>query len=391
MPFCSGMRGIDKLIILSYYKIIAIIKIVFKFKVFIMKKIAVLVSGGVDSSVALANLVHAGYSPTAFYLKIWLEDELAYLGECPWQEDLSYVKAVCEQLGVPLEVVSLQRAYWDEVVTYTIAQIKAGCTPNPDIMCNTRVKFGAFLKHIGDSYDKVATGHYAQVFTQDGLAVLKTSPDLIKDQTYFLSQLTQVQLQKALFPIGHLIKKEVRALAHTYNLPNKDRKDSQGICFLGKIKFSDFIKHHVGIKPGALIEYETGEKIGEHEGTWFYTIGQRQGIGLSGGPWYVVKKSLDDNIVFISRSYYAADKNREMVSVHNFNWISGAAPEQATFLIKLRHGPVRVPGTLSYTSTGGVIKLAENDQGIASGQFAAFYDNKNDGNICLGSAVIVDN
>jgi len=351
-----------------------------------MNKIAVLVSGGVDSSVALANLVLAGYQPTAFYLKIWLEDELAYLGECPWQEDLSYVKAVCEKLGVPLEIVSLQRAYWDEVVTYTIAQIKAGCTPNPDIMCNTRVKFGAFLKHIGDIYDKVATGHYAQVLTQDGLAVLKTSHDPIKDQTYFLSQLTQAQLQKALFPIGHLTKKEVRALAHMYDLPNKDRKDSQGICFLGKIKFSDFVKHHVGIKIGPFVEYETGKQVGTHEGVWFYTIGQRQGIGLSGGPWYVVKKSLDDNVVFISRSYYASDKQRKSVHVRDFNWISGIAPAGAKFSVKLRHGPELVPGELRYIADRGIITLIADDQGVAPGQFAAFYD----GDICLGSAVIVD-
>ncbi len=346
--------------------------------------IAVLVSGGVDSSVALMRLVHAGHKPTAFYLKIWLEDELAYLGSCPWQEDLSYVKAVCKQVGVPLEIVSLQQAYWNEVVSYTIAQIKAGNTPNPDIMCNQRVKFGAFLKHIGNSYDNVATGHYAQLGLENGLAVLKTSPDIIKDQTYFLSQLTQTQLQKALFPIGHLTKSEVRKLAHEYDLPNKDRKDSQGICFLGKIKFADFVKYHVGTKAGVLVEYETGKKVGEHEGFWFYTIGQRHGIRLSGGPWYIVAKSPENNTVFVSRSYYAPDKNRASVPVSQFNWISGTAPQSGSFMIKLRHGAEQVPGTLAYTRNGGLITLITNDQGIAPGQFAAFYQN----NSCLGSACI---
>jgi tRNA-specific 2-thiouridylase len=204
-----------------------------------------------------------------------------------------------------------------------------------------------------------------------------------------LSQLSQSQLAKALFPIGHLTKKEVRALASQHSLPTKDRKDSQGICFLGKIKFHDFVKYHLGTQPGPLVEFETGKKIGEHEGVWFYTIGQRQGIGLSGGPWYVVSKSIGDNTVFISRTYYAQDKQRVHVPVRQFNWISGQVPQTQSFMIKLRHGPALAAGTLAYNQTGekpdnGLITLAAPDQGIAPGQFAAFYDQ----DVCLGSAVI---
>lgn len=349
-------------------------------------KIALLISGGVDSSVALMRLVEQGHEVTAFYLKIWLEDELAHLGSCPWQEDLTYVKAVCEQAGVPLEVVNLQRAYWDEVVAYTIDQIKKGHTPNPDIMCNQRVKFGAFLRTLDPSFERVATGHYAQTVTDGQYVLLKQSPDPVKDQTYFLSQLNQEQLRRAVFPIGHLTKPQVRELAHAYNLPNKDRKDSQGICFLGKIKFADFVRLHVGEKTGPLIEYETGNKLGEHEGVWFYTIGQRHGIRLSGGPWYVVAKSVADNTIFISRAYYAPDKSRTQVSVEHFNWFKGI-PVAGEYLIKLRHGPEMVAGQLELNDDSGVITLAESDQGIAPGQFAAFYR----GDLCLGSATITEN
>ena len=268
-------------------------------------KIAVLVSGGVDSTVALRLLKDQGHEVTAFYLKIWLEDELSYLGDCPWEEDLAFVRAVCEQAQVPLEVVSLQKEYFDYVVAYTIAQIKEGKTPNPDIFCNSQIKFGFFLQKIDASFEKVASGHYAQIEENQGTYYLKMAPDPIKDQTYFLSNLNQKQLSRTLFPIGHLAKTHVRELAVQYEVPNKDRKDSQGICFLGKLKFSDFINHYLGQTPGDMIEYETGAKLGNHKGFWYHTIGQRQGSGLAGGPWYVMAKDPVKNIVYFSRNYYA--------------------------------------------------------------------------------------
>lgn len=347
-------------------------------------RIAVLVSGGVDSSVALVRLVQQGYHVTAFYLKIWLEDELAHLGDCPWETDLAYVRALCARHNVPLEVVPLQQQYWDAVVSYTVAQIKQGMTPNPDIMCNQQVKFGAFFDFIGTNFEFVATGHYAQTGREGDLAILRMAPDPIKDQTYFLSRLNQAQLQRAMFPIGHLAKTQVRALAHEYDVPAKDRKDSQGICFLGKLKFADFVRYHLGTKSGPLVEYETGNVAGQHEGFWFYTIGQRQGIGLSGGPWYIVAKNVAENVVYISRSYHAADKARDEVPVDDFHWIAGSPPAGDTFAIKLRHGPQRHHGRLIMQKQGGLIKLDGRDQGIAPGQFAVFYEN----DICRGSAVI---
>lgn len=350
--------------------------------------IAVLVSGGVDSSVALRLLQDQGHQVTAFYLKIWLEDELAYLGDCPWQEDLAYVRAVCEQAGVPLEVVSLQDAYWSRVVSYTIAEIKAGRTPNPDIMCNKRVKFGAFLEAIAShstKFDKIATGHYARIEEKRGITTLHAAPDDIKDQTYFLSGLSQDQLKLLTFPLGNLNKCQVRQLAQTYDLPNKDRKDSQGICFLGKIKFSDFVRHHVGDTPGHLIEYETGKVWGTHQGFWYYTIGQRQGIGLSHGPWYVVAKDTQKNIVYISSQYYSEDKERNSFEIQDINWCSGKPASFDNLEIKLRHGAARhACDVLVRDDNSAFITLKDRDQGIAAGQFAVFYH----GDQCLGGGTI---
>ncbi|MGE0010445.1 MAG: tRNA 2-thiouridine(34) synthase MnmA [Candidatus Babeliales bacterium] len=350
--------------------------------------IAVLVSGGVDSSVALRLLKDSGHNVTAFYLKIWLEDELSYLGHCPWQEDLAFVRAVCEQAGVPLEVVSLQDAYWSRVVSYTIAEIKAGRTPNPDIMCNKRVKFGAFFEAIANhpiKFDKIATGHYARVEEKDGRVTLHAAPDDIKDQTYFLSGLSQEQLKLLTFPLGNLNKSQVRELAQKYELPNKDRKDSQGICFLGKIKFADFVRHHMGDVPGDLVEYETGKVWGKHNGFWYYTIGQRQGIGLSHGPWYVVAKDTQKNIVYISAKYYSEEKERNNFEIVDINWLSGKPNSFDNLEIKLRHGANRHACVISvHNDNAALITLKERDQGIAAGQFAVLYN----GDQCLGGGII---
>lgn len=347
-------------------------------------KIAVLVSGGVDSSVALHLLKQQGHDLTAFYLKIWLEDELSYLGDCPWEQDLAYVRDVCKQAEVSLEVISLQKEYHNEVVNYTINEVKAGRTPNPDILCNQRIKFGLFLDHIDDSFEKVATGHYAQLAEKDGKVVLLRAPDPVKDQSYFLSHLNQKQLARVLFPIGYLMKKQVRQLAQKFNLPNKDRKDSQGICFLGKLKFKDFIKHYLGESAGDLIEIETGKKLGEHEGFWFYTIGQRQGLGLAGGPWYVVAKDVQKNIVYLSRNYYAPDKQRDTFEIDNCNWI-GTKPTIRNVQVKMRHGAHLYDATVKIKNDNvAQVQLMQRDQGIAPGQFAVLYD----GDRCLGAGVI---
>lgn len=344
-----------------------------------------LISGGVDSSVALALLKEQGHDVTAFYLKIWLEDELSYLGNCPWEDDLEFVRKVCEQFSVPLEVVSMQQAYWSKVVAYTIAEVKSGRTPNPDVLCNQYVKFGAFYDHISDEYDYVATGHYAQVEHGKDFSMLKKAPDLIKDQTYFLCQLSQQQLRRILFPIGHLEKHEVRELAQKFDLPNKDRKDSQGICFLGKFKFADFLRAHLGDKIGDLIEFESGQVVGQHQGFWYYTIGQRQGIKLSGGPWYVVAKDTAKNVVFISKHYQDAAESKSGVVVHDMNVIAQDFSTTSELHLKFRHGADIHPVTVVRDNGNWIITLhQESKQGIATGQFAVLYD----GDQCLGGGII---
>lgn len=381
--------------------------------------IAVLVSGGVDSSVALRLLKDEGHELTAYYLKIWLEDELSFLGECPWEDDLSYVRAVCERAGVSLHVVPFQKEYWERVVAYVIDEVKAGRTPNPDMLCNARIKFGAFLDFLEGNqdperpkgvegfdlggHDKIATGHYAQTETKDGETYLKVSPDLIKDQTYFLSQLTQEQIAKALFPIGGFEKGEVRRLAERFNLPNAKRKDSQGICFLGKIPFDKFLEHHLGKQPGNIVEYETGKVMGEHDGFWYYTVGQRRGIRLSGGPWYVVAKDPETNEVFISHGEHHGLVARDSFMVGGLNWISGVAPTpqsrrldsspqagelvSAELMVKVRHGAKMYPASVEFLDDDQVrVKLQEKDHGLAAGQFAVFYD----GEYCLGGGVILE-
>jgi tRNA-specific 2-thiouridylase len=348
-------------------------------------KIAVLLSGGVDSSVALNLLQREGHEVTAFYLKIWLQDEFSFLGECPWEEDLNFARGVCNKLNVPLEVLPLQTEYWDSVVTYTIAEIKEGRTPNPDMFCNSLIKFGQFYDKIDSSFEKVASGHYAKVEFCNGKFLLKRSPDPVKDQTYFLSYLTQRQLSRALFPVGKYNKKDIRNLAHEFELVNMDRKDSQGICFLGQIRFNDFIKHHLGEIKGDIIELETGRKLGTHNGYYFYTIGQRSGLGLSGGPWFVVKKDIQNNIIYISKENIAF-RGRSEFMVGKFNWITGSAPHGEDFQVKIRHGASFFKCRLIISSNDEAeVKLDKSDQGIAPGQFAVFYSD----NICHGGGVIL--
>ncbi len=352
-------------------------------------KIAVLVSGGVDSSVALRLLKDEGHELTAFYLKIWLEDELSFLGECPWEDDLAYVRAVCEQTEVPLQVVPFQKEYWERVVAYTVNEVKEGRTPNPDMLCNARIKFGAFYDFLEKNYtgqfDKIATGHYAWTEERDGQAFLMISPDPVKDQTYFLSQLSQDQVRRALFPIGRLEKSEVRKLAAAYELPNAKRKDSQGICFLGKIPFDQFLEYHLGKRLGKLIEFETGRELGTHDGFWYFTVGQRRGIKLPGGPWYVVKKDVSTNEVFVSHGMHHELLARDTFIVGSLNWISGVYPSQTELLVKIRHGAKLYSATVEPCGDGAIeVRLKEKDPGLASGQFAVFYD----GDICLGGGVI---
>ncbi len=349
-------------------------------------KIAVLVSGGVDSSVALHLLKTQGHDLEAFYLKIWLEDDMSFLGECPWEEDLSYVKKVCAQCDVKLNIVPLQKEYYEHVVNYTIDAVKKGLTPNPDMLCNREVKFGAFYDKYGKDFDKIATGHYAQIEElNDGSVKLKRAPDPVKDQTYFLAMMRQKQLQKAMFPIGQMKKSEVREYALNNKLATAKRKDSQGICFLGKISFADFVKEHLGVQKGKFIEKETGKELGEHDGFYFYTIGQRRGIDINGGPWYVCDKDVAKNIIYLTHGYAGEDQRRDTFDVRDINWINDI-PTKKELQIKLRHGEKFYNCKINIENTNKAhIVLSAKDPGITPGQYAVFYD----GEYCLGGGVII--
>jgi len=348
-------------------------------------KVAVLLSGGVDSSVALRLLKDEGHDVTAFYLKIWLQDEFSFLGDCPWEEDLEFARAVCQQAEVPLEIINMQTEYWDSVVSYTISEIKEGRTPNPDMFCNRLIKFGQFINKIDSSFAKVASGHYAKIENQNGKYILKTSPDPVKDQTYFLAYLTQHQLGRALFPVGLYKKNQIRDLALNYKLPNMNRKDSQGICFLGKIKFSDFIKQHLGEIEGDIIDIDSNNIMGKHKGYYFYTIGQRSGLRLGGGPWYVVNKDIEKNIVYISKENIT-NRARKEFKVGKFNWINEESPTSGNYYVKIRHGENFYKCSLTIDGDTGIVLSEKEDRGIAPGQFSVFY--KDD--VCLGGSVIIE-
>ena len=351
------------------------------------KKIAVLLSGGVDSSVVVWEFARLGLHPDCYYIKIGPEEAEAW--DCSSEEDLEMATAVCRRFECKLEVIDCHKEYWGQVTKYTMDKVKAGFTPNPDVMCNRLIKFGAFYEKKGYEYDLIATGHYAQTKWIDGKKWLCTSPDPVKDQTDFLAQIYDWQLQKAIFPIGHYEKNEVREIAEREHLINAKRKDSQGICFLGKINYNDFLRRFLGEKEGAIIEMETGKRIGTHKGYWFHTIGQRKGLGLSGGPWFVIRKDINENIIYVSRGYDTEKQYGTDFALHDFHFITedlweGDSPVDISF--KIRHTDTFMKGTL--TRGNGLFQIHSHEplQGIAPGQFGVLYDK--DAEICVGSGEI---
>lgn len=352
-------------------------------------KIAALVSGGVDSSVVVHQLKEQGYDPTIFYIRIGMEDENGYMG-CTAEEDIEITQFVAKKYGLKMEVVSLQKEYWERVVDYALKTVRKGLTPNPDVMCNRLIKFGSFVEKYGYEFDKIATGHYAQTYFENGKYYLGTALDPIKDQTDFLAQITYDQVSRLMFPIGHLMKSQVREIAVSQNLPSASRKDSQGICFLGKINYNDFIKKYLGTQEGKIVEFETGKILGKHNGFWFHTIGQRKGLGLSGGPWYVVAKNAAENVVYVSQGYDVETQYGKEVPLDDFNFITedpwGNITEPVDITFKIRHTPEFTPGKLYKDGDAYLIKSEEKIQGIAPGQYGVIYDVNH--RICYGSGVI---
>ena len=362
------------------------------------KRIAVLLSGGVDSSVVVHQLAELGLHPDCFYIKIGPEEQEEW--DCSSEEDLEMATAVAHKYGCRLEVVDCHREYWDQVTRYTMDKVRAGFTPNPDVMCNRLIKFGAFDEKRGHDYDLIATGHYAQTeeeSTKNGqkLKWLCTSPDPVKDQTDFLAQIYQWQLQKALFPIGGMMKDEVRQIAEREHMVNARRKDSQGICFLGKINYNDYLRRYLGEQPGDVIELETGKRIGQHRGLWFHTIGQRHGLGFGGGPWFVVKKDVQQNVLYVSHGYDPEQAYKQEFLIHDLHWLTISLEDTEEkskewgITFKIRHTPEFHKGTLNMVeglpSTAHIVS-EKPIHGVAPGQFCVIYDAEH--HRCFGSAEI---
>ncbi|MBR0046775.1 MAG: tRNA 2-thiouridine(34) synthase MnmA [Bacteroidaceae bacterium] len=358
--------------------------------------VAALVSGGVDSAVSVHLLKEQGIDPHLFYIKIGPDKDTEW--NCTSEEDVEICQWLARRYGLKLDVIDLHKEYWEKVVGYTMDKARIGLTPNPDVMCNKLIKFGCFEEVAGKDFDFTATGHYATTTTIDGKVWLSTSPDPVKDQTDFLCQIDSLQVSKLMFPIGHLWKHEVRAIAEKAHLLNAERKDSQGICFLGNIDFRDYIKAHLGENPGDVREIETGHKIGEHKGLWFYTIGQRKGLGFGGGPWFVVKKNIKRNILFVSHGYDPEKVYKDHIAMNDFHFISGNPFEEAwseehdvakgmRVMFKIRHTPEYLGGVLSLKEDGRWFLQADKKiHGVAPGQFCVVYDK--DHHLCFGSGEI---
>ena len=351
-----------------------------------------LLSGGVDSAVAMHLLAEEGHDISLFYIRIGRDDDS---GDCAADEDIEMCTLLARRYGLPLEVVSLHQEYWDNVMQYALDTVRSGLTPNPDIMCNSIIKFGYFEERVGHKFDLTATGHYADTFIDgEDDKWLATAVDPVKDQTDFLCRISREQLQHLIFPLGRLPKARVREIAAELKLPNAFRKDSQGICFLGKINYNDFIRRHLGEKPGNIVELETGKILGTHRGFWFHTIGQRKGLGLSGGPWFVVRKNVDANIIYVSRGYDTDKQYGKRLHIAETQWITRnpwpeiAPGESVRISFKNRHSPEFMDADLVPLEHPGeyLIESDEKVQGIAPGQFAALYTP--DRRLCCGSGII---
>jgi tRNA-specific 2-thiouridylase len=351
-------------------------------------KVAALISGGVDSAVSVHRLLEEGHDLHLFYIRIGLDTGE---GDCSAEEDIEMCSYIARKYNLPFDVVSLHEEYWENVMEYALRTVRQGLTPNPDIMCNKMIKFGYFEKRWGHEFDKTATGHYASTTIIGDTTYLSTAVDPVKDQTDFLARIDYDQLCHLMFPIGRIPKAEVREIAIRTQMPNAYRKDSQGICFLGKINYNDFIRRHLGEKKGAIIELETGKKLGEHKGFWFHTIGQRKGLGLSGGPWYVVKKNIHDNVIYVSNGYDTEKQYGKTLHLDEMHFISGNPWEgncnSVEITFKNRHMPNFIPARLTHLGNMEyLIESEEKVQGIAPGQFAVIYDKYKQ--LCYGSGII---
>lgn len=350
-----------------------------------MKTVYVGLSGGVDSSVAAALLKDQGYKVVGVYMKNWTRDFPGHV--CPWEEDFKDAKRVAVQLGIDFKVYNFQKQYKDKVVDYMIKQYKAGLTPNPDVVCNRDIKFKLFLETaLKDGAYYVATGHYARA-THGRKPKLHMAKDRNKDQTYFLYRLTPKALNKTIWPIGELASKdEVRSIAKQKKLVSAQRKESMGICFVGEVGIKEFLQQYVKNKPGPIIDQKE-QKIGEHEGAIFYTIGQRHGLNTGGGlPHYVVGKNMDKNEVYVTTDLQDERLWSKVIKFTNVHWIN--EPTKTTKLsVRIRHRAPLIPVKILNKSSklGWTAELEQEVRALTPGQSTVFYS----GEVCLGGGITI--
>lgn len=350
-------------------------------------RIAVAISGGVDSSVAAYLLKKQGYEIFGIFMKNW--EDIFSNGYCSVAEDLEDARDVCETLGIELHTVNFAAAYRERVFALFLKEYRAGRTPNPDVLCNREIKFAELADHAhGLGADYLATGHYVRRMQHDNQAALYTGSDRNKDQSYFLSQITPEQLKSALFPLGTLEKRQVRQLAYNQGLVTFDKKDSTGICFIGERPFRDFLRQYLPAQPGE-IETSEGAVVGEHIGLMYYTIGQRQGLGIGGvagaseQPWYVLAKDLARNVLIVGQGEHPLLYHQQLIA-GQLSWLNEVPLESERYCARIRYRQSDQVCNVSYRGDRLLVHFEQPQRAITPGQYLVLYQ----GERCLGGGVI---